>query len=144
MAAVAGITAISGFTMDWNRTHLFNPRWPPHARFHDALTISLGTMLGSTSLYYLCRHHGSSEDGRDVGALLPALFWGALGSSFLFPGAKGMESEFPHLVPRVRGVWINERFASGLFLTVIGVGWMLERRDDQQAAGRRAQLRNGA
>jgi hypothetical protein len=28
---------------DSNRTHLFNDRWPPHAKFHDMLlAIALG------------------------------------------------------------------------------------------------------
>jgi hypothetical protein len=138
LTAVAGITAVSGFAMDWNRTHLFNPAWTPHAKFHDALTISLGAMLGSGSLYYLHRRRGSHEDNRDIGTLLPALFWAGLGTSFLYPGAEGLESEFPRLVPRVKGVWINERFASGLFLAVIGVGYLLARREGQNGNGHRA------
>jgi hypothetical protein len=136
LTAVAGITAVSGFTMDWNRTHLFNPAWTPHAKFHDALTISLGTMLGSASLYFLHRRRGSREDNRDVGTLLPALFWAGLGTSAFFPGAEGLESEFPHLVPRVKGVWINERFASALFLAVIGGAYVLARREGKETGER--------
>ncbi len=53
LTGVAALTAIGGFAMDWNRTHLFNPRWPPHAKFHDAWTILLGTLLGASGLYFL-------------------------------------------------------------------------------------------
>ena len=36
LSGVAAFTAVGGFLADWNRTHLFNPRWTPHAKFHDA------------------------------------------------------------------------------------------------------------
>jgi len=50
---VAGFTTLGGFLSDWNKTHLFNPRWTPHAKFHDGMTITLGTLLGDISLYLL-------------------------------------------------------------------------------------------
>jgi hypothetical protein len=131
----AGLTAVGGFAADWNRTHLFNPAWTPHAKFHDALTISVGGLLGCTSLYYLARRDGSPRDNSTIGALLPALFWGAMGASFLFPGAKGLEAEFPELIPRVKGVWINERFASGFFLALLAKGYLLDRGQDESSHG---------
>jgi hypothetical protein len=131
LRAVAVATAAGGYAADWNRTHLFNPRWPPHARFHDAMTIALGTLLGGVSLVLLRTSAGDAEVAR--GAVAPALFWTAMAASFAFPGAEGMESEFPGLVPRVRGVWVNERFAAGLMLTLSAVGWLLEVRDRRVA-----------
>src|SRR5437763_99341 len=112
LRTLALTTAVSGFVADWNRTHLFNPAWPPHARFHDAMTIALGTFLGSSALYLL----RDDADRRDValGAALPAFFWASMGAAFAFPGTAGMEAEFPQYIPRVRGVWINERFPSAL------------------------------
>jgi hypothetical protein len=83
LRVAAALTAVGGFAADWNRTHLLNPAWPPHARFHDAQTISLGALLGSGGLFFL-----RSDDDRDLalGALLPALFWLSMGASFTFPG----------------------------------------------------------
>jgi hypothetical protein len=75
LTLVAALTAVGGFLAEWNRTHLFNPNWPPHARFHDALGISLGSLLGASGLYFL--HRRGKEPGRDLalGTLLPSLFW---------------------------------------------------------------------
>jgi hypothetical protein len=56
------------------------------------------------------------------------LFWTAQGASFAFPGAEGLEAEFAEKVPRVKGVWINERFVSILMLVQIAAGYAAERR----------------
>jgi hypothetical protein len=128
LTSVAALTAVCGFLADRNRTHLFNPDWPPHARFHDAQTIALGSLLGSCGLYFLLRRRGKDPHAEvDLGALLPSLFWVAQWASFAFPGAEGLEAEFPEKVPRVGGVWVNERFASVLMLALIAIGYALER-----------------
>ncbi|MFL6289210.1 MAG: DUF6640 family protein [Actinomycetes bacterium] len=53
LTSIAASTTVGGFVADWNRTHLFNPEWPPHARFHDALTVAMGALLGACGLYFL-------------------------------------------------------------------------------------------
>jgi hypothetical protein len=112
LRALALTAATSGFVADWNRTHLFNLAWPPHARFHDAMTIALGTGLGGSALYLL--RDGADRREVAVGAALPALFWASMGAAFAFPGTVGLEAELPQYVPRVGGVWVNERFPSFL------------------------------
>ena len=120
LSSVAALTAVGGFLADWNRTHLFNPDWPPHARFHDAQTILLGALLGAGGLYFL-----RGGEGRDLalGALLPSVFWMGQAGGFLFPGAEGLEAEFPEKVPQVGGVWLNERVASAAMLALISLGY---------------------
>jgi hypothetical protein len=44
---VGGVVATA---VDWNASHLFNPAWHPHARFHGALFLLL---LDATSLIVL-------------------------------------------------------------------------------------------
>jgi hypothetical protein len=127
LTGVAVATSLGGFLADFNRTHLFNPAWPAHARFHDAMTISLGSMLGATSLYFLHRQHRDPQEDLVLAALLPALFWTAQAAAFAFPGTGGLQAEFPQLVPRIRGVWIDERFASASFLAFSAVGYVAAR-----------------
>lgn len=126
LRGVAVVTAAGGFVADWNRTHLFNPRWPPHARFHDAQTIALGALLGGSGLYLLRRSASDLEVA--LGAVLPGMFWASMGASFAFPGTGGLEAEFPDRVPQVAGVWLNERVGSALMLAASGTGYALEER----------------
>jgi hypothetical protein len=119
LISVAALTTVGGFVADWNRTHLFNPDWSPHARFHDALSMALGALLGVCGLCLLCRKGKDPLTDVALGALLPSLFWTAQGASFASPGAEGFEAEFPEKVSRVKGVWMNERFSSALMLALI-------------------------
>ncbi len=117
LAALNLATAVNGILIDWNRTHLFNPRWPPHARFHDAMTISLGLLLGLLGLRALRR-----GDARGA-ALGPALFFGAQLSAFAYPGARGIESEFPGLAPRLGPVRLNEAPVALAMLGLTALGY---------------------
>ncbi|WP_158267492.1 hypothetical protein [Adhaeribacter arboris] len=44
--------------------------------------------------------------------MLPAFFWAAQASSFAFPGAKGLEAEFPKSVPKVGPIQLNKALVS--------------------------------
>ncbi len=124
LTGIAAFTAASGFLADWNRTHLFNPRWTPHAKFHDAWTILLGTSLGSTALYLLWRRRPDPA----VSALLLAQFWAAQAGSFAFPGAAGVTKEFRRASSRRGLAKIPEGVASAAMLALTGLGYLLERR----------------
>ena len=109
-------TAVNGLLIDWNRTHLFNPRWPP-ARFHDAMTISFGLLLGGLGL------HALRQGDAHGAALGPALFFGAQLSAFAFPGARGIESEFSWLAPRLGPIRLNEAPIALAMLGLTAVGY---------------------
>jgi hypothetical protein len=124
LSGVAVFTAVGGVLADWNRTHLFNPRWTPHAKFHDGWTILLGASLGASSLYLLWKEQ--PEPGR--AALLSALFWSTQAGSFFFPGAAGIASEFPDPSSRPMLAKVDERITSGLMLVLAGIGYATTRR----------------
>lgn len=39
LTAVALFTSTGCYLADWSDTHVFNPRWPPHAKFHNGETM---------------------------------------------------------------------------------------------------------
>lgn len=130
LTGIATLTATGGYLADWNRTHLFNPRWPPHAKFHDAWTVLLGTGLGGAAAWLLWRRGRDPKLELALGAGLPALYWAAQGGSFLLPNTAGMEAEFPDLLPKIAGVRLNEAAASAGMLTLTAIGYLLARRRD--------------
>jgi hypothetical protein len=124
LSGVAVMTVTGGFMADWNRTHLFNPEWTPHAKFHDAWTILLGLGLGGTSLRALWKE----EPDADLAVLLPALFWAAQAGSYAFPGADGIASELPDAAARPGLSRVPEGAASAGMLAVLAVGYVLARK----------------
>ena len=85
LSFIAIITIFSPYLADWNVTHIYNPLWPPHAKFHNAQTMSMGVLLGLSSLYFLwLRRYEISA--LIAGALFAALYWLSQLPSFLYPG----------------------------------------------------------
>lgn len=135
LGTVAGLTTVGGFLADWNKTHLFNANWPPHAKFHDAWTITLGSFLGGAGMYFLLRKSPDPDQDIRLATVLPAFFWAAQSISYAYPGTKGLQGEFPELVPRIGGIWMDEKFASALMLGLSGLGYSLERRNNSAETG---------
>jgi hypothetical protein len=46
------LMAVGAVVMDYSKTHMFNPHWTPHAKFHNGQTISMSVVLGISSLWY--------------------------------------------------------------------------------------------
>jgi hypothetical protein len=49
---VIGVTLpIAAHLADMNRTHIYNPHWPPHAKFHNGQTLSMSLLLGGLTIF---------------------------------------------------------------------------------------------
>ena len=85
---------VGGFLADWNATHLFNPNWPPHAKFHNGQTMATGALLALASLFFVWRRAGD----RKTNVLATAIFGGVLywtqAAANLFPGTAWTDPEF--------------------------------------------------
>ena len=56
LLTIAGLfTAISPYIADFNETHVYNPSWTPHAKFHNGQTMSMGVYLGAMTVYFALR-----------------------------------------------------------------------------------------
>jgi len=128
LAGVAISTIVGGYITDWNRTHLFNPRWTAHAKFHDAQTILLGTLAGGSALILLRRTGGNQQLQVNMAAWILALFWLSMAGSILFPNTAQADPDFADLIPTIAGVRMGPTAVSLLMLGLIAIGYRLEQR----------------
>lgn len=66
-----------------------NPNWPPHARFHNGQTMSLGVCLFAATTYLLVRPAPSKEAAKDnvwLAALVGTMYTVAALSAIFYPG----------------------------------------------------------
>jgi len=83
--SMALFSAITPFIADLNETHIYNPHWPPHAKFHNAQVLVFTLLLNSAALYFIWRKDGIPQDNLLTTTLLIAAYWVSLGLSILFP-----------------------------------------------------------
>jgi hypothetical protein len=86
VSVCASITLLGAFAADFNKTHILNPKWPPHAKFHDGQTMLLGAFLSACALFYAWRREATGSALR-TGILFASLYWFSNGGAILFPGA---------------------------------------------------------
>lgn len=88
MAFISIFTITIMSVMDLNDTHMTNPLWPPHARFHWAVQYFSAIMVCVLALCFICfryREKASRLSILFIG-LSPLFFWGMFFPALLMPG----------------------------------------------------------
>ena len=119
------ITIAAPVAADWNESHIFNQRWPSHARFHGVVGLTMTSTLASLNLWSLWSGATDRRSGRLFAAAVPVAYWAPF---FLAPLVRGTALEDPpHPVPRVAGVPTSLLGAAGATVAAVA-GWLLDRR----------------
>jgi hypothetical protein len=84
LTLVAVFTVAAPFLADWNETHIYNPLWLPHAKFHNAQTMAMAMLLGITALFFLWRNRSRTDLFAAI--LFASLYWVTQAIAFVFPG----------------------------------------------------------
>lgn len=118
VSATAVAQMVGPYVFDFNETHIYNDSWPPHAKFHNAQTMSSGVVLSIATLANLWRP-GSGRVGVDAAAIAASTYWLSQLSAFFYPGTASVD-------PPGDDNWPQLKFTIPM-LTVIGVGWFVAR-----------------
>lgn len=79
-----GIVAFIAF--QWNATHVFNPKWHSHARFHAVQLGLFFIVLSGIGLWLTWGSDVSVPAAAWLAAAVPLVFWGGEFAALLVPG----------------------------------------------------------
>lgn len=134
ISLVAIFTAVSPYLADWNETHIYNPLWLPHAKFHNAQTMVLGAFLGLLAVFCLWfRRESSDKQKLNEGAVLAALYWLAQLPAAFFPGT-ALTDPGGVKMPVIFGVEFNQLTLNiTIIFPLLILGYYLEKRSLKKA-----------
>jgi hypothetical protein len=136
ISLVAVFTAGSPYLADWNVTHIYNPAWTPHAKFHNAQTMVLGTILGFLSMYCLWFRKGVTKQQKlNEATVLASLYWLAQLPARFFPGAALTDPGINSVkMPVIFGIEFNQLIMDIVVIfPLIALGYYLERKSLKKA-----------
>lgn len=76
------------------RQHLWNPLWPPHAKFHNAQTMLTGIFCGALALAILFGSGPLTRPKLWLAALVAGNYFVTMALAPLFPGTAWSDPEF--------------------------------------------------
>jgi hypothetical protein len=113
-------TVIAGFVplnADLSPSHVFNPEWPAHAKFHEVWLLSTGGLLALVALYFIWLYRSSPRLGIALAAVLGSVqlggFFIAAATASLYGGK--LDPVMAAAVPALE-------IALGMPMNVIGFG----------------------
>jgi hypothetical protein len=119
------VTAVAPVAADWNDSHIFNQRWPSHARFHGVVALTMSSTLASLNLWSLWSGATDRRTSRLFAAAVPVGYWAPFFVALRVHGA-GVEDP-PHPVGRVAGVPVSLLGAAATTAAAVA-GWLLDLR----------------
>jgi hypothetical protein len=100
---VIGVTLpIAAHLADMNRTHIYNPHWPPHAKFHNGQTLSMSLLLGGLTIFLAWWPSNNVRAMVTAAAVAASLYFISQSTAILYPNTAYFDPEFKPQT--VRGV----------------------------------------
>ena len=87
--------ALGAHAVDYfSTTHIFNDRWPPHAKFHTGQTLSMSILLAVLSTFLAWRKTSDRKTTVYAAAGFAGLYWVTQATAILYPGTAFYDPEF--------------------------------------------------
>jgi len=77
-----------------SKMHLWNPKWPPHAKFHNGQTMLLGAFAGTLSLVILFGVHPLTLPWFFAAVAASGINWLSMLFARMFPDTEWYDPEF--------------------------------------------------
>ena len=119
---------LAAFLADWNATHVFNPLWHAHARYHLRVNLFFFTGVASVATWLLWRPSREPRVALAAAAFLSLAFWTPFFYVPLLARATSYWVAAPGTEPRISGTIVYPNLVIFvIFVLITGAGWRLGR-----------------
>ena len=106
------------------RQHLWNPHWPPHAKFHNAQTMLMGFCSGGLSLAILFGSRPLTLPMFLFATVAAASYFVSMALAPIFPGTAWTDPEFEAETPKPAGL-APQQLVTYVLCTVVLIAVLL-------------------
>ncbi len=133
------VGAVSSVMVDFNKTHIYNPAWPPHAVFHDVAMLNLLVWTSLIALWLMWRKSSEPAIGLRAATLIILSFWSAFFYGTTLVPTSSLQATPNEKIPMLDGfpIYPNAAFAF-LFVVVALVGYRIGMAEIKKAKNRLA------
>ncbi len=79
---------------DYNKTHIFDERWPPHAKFHDGQTLMFSIFLTVLLVFFAWKKTKDRLITVLATSGFAGVYWVTQAGAILYPGTAAFDPEF--------------------------------------------------
>jgi hypothetical protein len=92
---LAGIgLSVGAHLADMNSSHIFDDRWPPHAKFHTGQTLSMSLFLPLCAIFFAWRKTTDQRLAVLAALGFSAAYWVTQATAIIYPGTAFYDPEF--------------------------------------------------
>ena len=84
---------------DLSPSHLFNDRWPPHAKFHTGQTLSMSCLLALLTIFFAWRKTSDQREAVLATAGFAATYWVTQATGIAYPNTGFFDQSFRLSLP---------------------------------------------
>jgi len=126
LTAGALVPAVGSFVADWSPTHVHNPNWPAHAKFHLGQTLALAAGSSAVSIWLTWRPRPTRARLRGA-VLAGGLFWLTQLPALLVSGAALADPDTPTQPFTLRGLPVDQVTVTGaVIVPLLIAGYALQ------------------
>jgi hypothetical protein len=118
-----GLT-VGAHVADLSPSHMFNDRWPPHAKFHTGQTLSMSLLLSLLTIGFAWRKTSDQREAVFATAGFAAAYWVTQATAILYPNTAFYDPEFIPAGNRAFGLPTQAYFELGFLALITLASWL--------------------
>ena len=116
--------AVGAHVADMNPSHIFNDRWPPHAKFHTGQTLSMSVLLSLLTIWFGWRKTSDQRGTVLATAGFAAAYWVTQATAILYPNTAFYDPEFITASSFPLGLPVQAYFELGFLSLITLASWL--------------------